>query len=252
MIGLDIGGTKIEGVVFDGRRAVKSLTIVTPRNLSDFKYSLTELLKFLSLGIHIGAVGVGTAGVVDSDKGVVLASPNLEFLKNFKFAAYIKSLGYQNVKIDNDANCFARAEMLLGQGKKYKNVVGVILGTGIGSGLYLNGQNYRGSHHGGGEIGQLIMCNDTLEHHYQKAKDKGNFSEVGRLLSVRFVDLAKIFDPDCFILGGTVSKLHYKKFSTQIARAFSKYLNNRKFKSKILISHLNSAGALGAALLFNQ
>jgi predicted NBD/HSP70 family sugar kinase len=250
VIGLDIGGTKIEGIVFDGQKILKSLKIVTPKNLADLKHSLLELVKFLSADHKVEAIGIGAAGIVDPQKGTWLASPNIKFIKNFNLAGLFRLSGVKQVKIDNDASCFTRAEALLGQGKSYKNIIGVILGTGIGSGLFVAGQNFRGSHYSGGEIGQLIVDNDTLEHHYQRAKQKGDIKEIGRLLAVRFADLINILDPDCFILGGSFSQYEFKKISPQVLKIIEKNLINKKFRPKILISRLTSAGSLGSALLF--
>jgi glucokinase len=208
-----------------------------------------ELAKFLSANQKIQEIGVGVAGVVDQGKGILVTSPNLKYIKNFKLSELLRSYGFEKVKIDNDASCFTRAEAVLGQAKNYQNIVGIILGTGIGSGLYINGQDFRGSHNSGGEIGQLMVGHDTLEHHYQKAKAKNDFKEIGRLLAVRLADLINIFDPDCIIFGGSVSLLHHKKFLPQALNLAKKYIVNKKLKPKMAVSRLQSAGAIGAALL---
>jgi glucokinase len=252
VIGLDIGGTKIEGIVFDGKKILKSLKIVTPKSLPDLKYSLVELVKFLSAGFEVRAIGAGMAGIVNPQKGVWVKSPNIGYVKNLDFAGVFRQLKIKQVKIDNDANCFVRAEMVLGQGKQCRNVVGMILGTGIGSGIYINGANFRGSHYAGGEVGQLIVGSDTLEHHYQKAKQKGDYGEIARLLSVRLSDLINILDPDCIILGGSVGQLEYPRYMPQVLKNLKKDLISPSRKSKILISRLQSAGSLGAALLLNN
>lgn len=248
VIGLDIGGTKIEGIVFDGKKIVKQLTIVTPKNLADFKYSIAELSKFLSVGEQITGVGVGTAGVVNPQKGVIVTSPNLKFVKNFNIRKFLQSLGYKAVVLDNDANCFTRAEAMLGKARGSKNIIGITLGTGIGSGLFINGHNYRGSHYSGGEVGQLLIENNTLEHHYQRAKAGNNFKLISGLLVVRLADLVNILDPDCVALGGSVSQLYHRKFLPNALKLMPKYFLNKKLKPKIYVSFMKSSGALGAAL----
>src|SRR4051812_30664773 len=117
VLGIDTGGTKIAGVVFDGQKVVKELTIVTPKSLADFKDSLKHLVNFLSVGHNISAVGMGIAGVVKQEQGIIVHSPNIPFLKNFNLKKFLKFGQIKRVAIDNDANCFALAERKIGEGK---------------------------------------------------------------------------------------------------------------------------------------
>lgn len=117
VIGIDIGGTKITGVVYDGKKVVKDLTIVTPRNLFEFERNLIKLADFLSAKIKISGVGIGMAGLVDASRGIVKYSPNIKYVRGLNLAKLFKLNGFKSVKIDNDANCFTRGELMLGQGK---------------------------------------------------------------------------------------------------------------------------------------
>jgi len=250
IIGLDIGGTKIEGIIYNDGKIARRLFIPTPKDLAAFKRGIAGILTILSDGQNIAAVGIGMAGVADDKKGVMITSPNLKFIKNFNIRKFVCSLGFKEVRLDNDASCFTRAEMALGKGRGCKDVIGVILGTEMGAGIYIDGENFRGRHGSGGEVGQLMVGNDTLEHHYQEAKDRGDYNEVAHLLAIRLADLVNILDPDCIVLGGSVSLMHHKKFLPQALRLMRGYILNKNLKLKVWVSSLESAGALGAALLF--
>jgi predicted NBD/HSP70 family sugar kinase len=69
VIGIDIGGTKITGVAFNGRKVVRELTIVTPKSVKDFKFSIGRLVKFLSAGKKISGLGIGQPGVINPKTG---------------------------------------------------------------------------------------------------------------------------------------------------------------------------------------
>jgi len=140
VIGIDIGGTKIAGIVFNGKKVLRELTIVTPKTLVEFKRNLIKLVDFLSADVKIADVGIGMAGVMDAGKQTARYSPNIKYINNFNF----KGLFGNKIKtaLANDAKCFALAEAKLGQGKNCDSVVGVILGTGVGSGFVLDGKVY--------------------------------------------------------------------------------------------------------------
>ena len=121
IIGIDIGGTKITGIVFNGQAVLKELTIVTPKTLIEFKCNLIKLVDFLSADCKISAVGIGMAGVIDVKWKVAIYSPNIKYIKNFNFnlihewAGYISSL---------DKTKVAENIMVKGSQNIYKNISG--------------------------------------------------------------------------------------------------------------------------------
>jgi glucokinase len=252
-IGLDIGGTKITGVLFDGKKILKRLTIVTPKNKKDFVHSVNHLAAFLSVGLLVSHIGIGCAGIIDSKRKLVVQSPNIPYLKNFSFASLFKN---HNVQVDNDANCFVRAENLVGSAKGLKNCVGLIFGTGVGSGLLLNGKIYQGSHFSAGEMGHSIIDmqhNKTIEQLFQAAKKSPSYEK--HLVSVMgsvLVNTVNIFDPECIVLGGGVSEQYGKHILSETKSYIKKHIFNKQIQPKITISKLKDAGALGAALLWKN
>jgi glucokinase len=249
IIGLDIGGTKITGILFDGKKVLKELTIVTPKTAADFSYSLKHLAAFLSAGRKISSVGVGMAGLVDNKKGIVKYSPNIGFVKNLNLAKIFLPLGIKNVRIDNDANCFARAEMLLGQGKKFNNFLALTLGTGIGGGIVINRRLYRGQGNFGAELGHAVTGGVFLEKTFRQARDKKNFKQSGKIVGSALASFINIFAPEAVIIGGGFGRNASRKYLPAAKLEIRKHLFNKKAKTKILVSKLKNAGAIGAALL---
>lgn len=247
-IGLDIGGTKINGVVYDGKIVSHELSIVTPNNLHDFEKHLLKLVDFLTAEEEISGIGIGIAGLVDSKNGVVVRSPNMKFVKNLNLVKFLTSHGFKNIKVDNDANCFTRYELQKGLGKKLKNFITLTLGTGIGGGIVIDGKIYRGSNNSGGELGHIVIDSKYLESLFKPARDSRNNAALGKILGQAFVGFINIFAPEAIILGGGVATDKTRNFVPLIKKEIQKYLFDKKSKTKILVSKQKKAGALGAAL----
>ncbi|MCX6702633.1 MAG: ROK family protein [Candidatus Wolfebacteria bacterium] len=252
VIGIDIGGTKITGILFDGKKIKKELTVTTPKNLSEFKRNLIKIADFLSAGAKIYAVGVGMAGAVDTKSGVVRHSPNIKYARDLSLVKFFHLNGFKTVRIDNDANCFTRAELLLGQGKKFQNFLALTLGTGIGGGIVINRRIYRGKNNFGAEFGHIVMGDVFLEKLFQSSRDKGDFRQAGKLIGKGLVSFINIFAPDAIIIGGGFGHNESRKYLPAAKSEIRKYLFNEKAKTVILITKLKNAGALGAALLFSK
>lgn len=259
VIGIDIGGTKICGVVYnpsrfrgaeaDGKKVVDELTIVTPKNLYEFERNLIKLADFLAAKGKVLGVGIGMAGLIDDKRGTAVYSPNIKFIKNLNVVKLFQLNGYKNVKIDNDANCFTRAEMLLGQGKKLQNFLALTLGTGIGGGIVINRKIYRGQNNSGAELGHMVSAGLFLEKSFARARDNRSNKDLGSVLGQAFAGLINIFAPQAIILGGGVATDKSRHFLPLAIKEMKKFQFSRQLKPKILISKLKNAGALGAALL---
>jgi len=110
------------------KKIVEQLTAVTPGSLDGFKRSVLKMLDFLSAEHKIAAVGIGIAGRIDKAKGIVVVSPNIQYLHKFPLADLVKKHGFKQVENDNDAACFLLAETAVGQAKNIKMFFGMILG----------------------------------------------------------------------------------------------------------------------------
>jgi len=153
-IGIDLGGTKIEGVVLDDHGAeLRRMRVDTPQSegYQAILHAIARLVTSLETqaGRHC-PIGIGTPGAISAVTGRMKNS-NTVCLNDQPLLEDLQALLQRPLRIANDANCFALSEALDGAGKDYGVVFGVIMGTGVGGGIAFNGQLHPGRQHIGGE-----------------------------------------------------------------------------------------------------
>ncbi len=160
-VGVDVGGTKVlAGVVDEEGTILAQARDVTPRtDPADIARVIASLVTRLCDRYPVEAVGIGAAGFVDARRAEVLFAPNLvwraEPLKD-----RMTSLIDIPVVVENDGNCHAWAEVQFGAARGHANVVAVVSGTGIGGGIVLNGELFRGGYGIAGELGHQRVVPD--------------------------------------------------------------------------------------------
>jgi glucokinase len=161
-IGVDIGGTNIKlGIISDAGKIVKKGMVETRAEggpdvvVSQIKKGITELL--LKNDKEIAGVGIGCAGTVNQEKGIVENPPNLPKWDKVPLGRLIRRAFGYDVFLDNDANAAAIGEMHFGAGKSLKSFIMVTLGTGIGGGIIVNKKIYHGDFGAAGEIGHTVI-----------------------------------------------------------------------------------------------
>ena len=144
-IGVDIGGTKVAGGVVDGQgRIIEKLKRSTPSASPELTAQvIVDVVNALRTSHQVEAVGLGAAGFVDEERGGVLFSPNLAW-RDEPVRKKIADLVGLPVVVENDANASAWAELKFGAARDQQHMVLVAVGTGIGAGLVLGGELYRG------------------------------------------------------------------------------------------------------------
>jgi fructokinase len=160
-IGIDLGGTKIEGLVLDaGGKEITRKRIATEREhgyqhiLNRLKSVHDELVT--AVPGQPTTFGIGTPGAISPRTGL-LKNSNTVCLNGRPIKAELKKLLGRKIEIQNDANCFALAEALHGAGKNKKLVFGVIMGTGCGGGIVHNGEVITGPQGIAGEWGHMSI-----------------------------------------------------------------------------------------------
>ncbi len=160
-VGIDIGGTKINAaVVAPGEENLLSLiNAPTPTDSVQFLNTLVDMVETLKQKHNAVAVGISTAGVVDSIHGRILGSTgNMPALKNL---SNLRELLTERINLpvhmENDANAAAYGEWRSGAAKGAENMFAITLGTGVGMGIVFNGLMYRGSHFYAGEGGHIAI-----------------------------------------------------------------------------------------------
>ena len=160
-IGIDLGGTKIEGVALDAQGRE-----VTRRRIDTEAASGPQHIIARIAGLYAGLVhaiddaphtlGIGTPGAISRKTGL-LKNSNTVCLNGLALDKMLEAALHHPLRIENDANCFALAEALHGAGRGYGLVFGVILGTGCGGGIVIDGKVRSGPQALAGEWGHMVI-----------------------------------------------------------------------------------------------
>ncbi len=161
--GVDIGGTNVRvGMVPFGGGPPVAVSSVPTRPRRGAGPVVAEVVAMLrAAAAHVGpanvlGVGIGAPGPLDPARQVVLETPNLGW-RDVPLVDMVASGAGLPVVLDNDANCFAFGEWWLGAGRGAERLIGVTLGTGVGGGIVLGGEPYRGASNAAGEVGHMCV-----------------------------------------------------------------------------------------------
>lgn len=295
LLGIDLGGTKIEGIVLKSKENPDE--IIRHRINTEEEKGYSQVINNIkSLVNHIEnkinykfkRLGIGTPGTIDPETGL-LKNSNSQCLNGKPIQKDLAKTLDKIIHIQNDANCFALAETLLGSVKDQypdaKNVFGIIIGTGVGGGVIIDGKTVYGNQGIGGEWGHTIVTDDgdecycgkkgcvesvisgralqiyynkisgknlTLEEIYAK-KDidnhaKKTFKRLITYFGKGLSNVVNIIDPEVIVLGGGLSNID--ELYSEGYDELKKYVFNPTFNTPILRPKLgDSAGVYGAALL---
>ena len=298
-LGIDVGGTFTKAALVNenGRLLVKQQ--ISSKNFSDKAFfahqirsifsSLVKIQKIRSSDVK--AIGIGLPGPVDSKRGVVLSLTNIKKWDNFALVSYLKDFFSMPLFIENDANCMTLAESRLGAARGASFALCLTLGTGVGAGLILNNEIYRGPYFLGGEIGHIplalegprcecggVACLEryvgnqalvrklktvfrreiSLEEASVLAKNGDTraikvWRQAGEYIGLAVSSVVNTFNPEVVVIGGGVS-LAGDVLLRSIKTTVKKHAM-RFLKKRIKIKKAvcgNDAGVLGAALLAKE
>ncbi|MCK5067685.1 MAG: ROK family protein [Bacteroidales bacterium] len=271
-IGVDIGGTSIVAARFSESEMLEKAEVPTgaERPAEEIMESLYEVIGKVMSDEVVG-IGIGMPGFMNVESGEILQINNISSFNGFaikpRVEEHFKLPTFQN----NDANCFALGETYFGAGKKYNNLVGVTLGTGLGGGIILNRKIHTGLMGGAGELGCVPfhggisedICSAALFKNkykttgtelYKKAKAGDQealavFDElahnIGELLRIVMYVLA----PEAFVIGGSVANswdLLEKSLREEVDKFLVPMISS---KVELVPAQLDNAGLYGAAAL---
>ncbi|RQM66020.1 ROK family protein [Aeromonas hydrophila] len=290
--GIDLGGTKCECVVLEGDEVLLRHRIPTER-AGGYDHMIGQIAKLVAecadkIGQRPTLIGMGTPGARDPQTGL-MKNCNTTELNGKPFKEDLERRLGVPVLIANDANCFALAETHLGAVRQHhpdaKVVFGIIMGTGVGSGIVINGRILNGHHGIAGEWGHNVLSPDgpecycgkrgcvetfisgpALEAWYE-AKAKRHLSlakivaatahdHVAKLTIDRLhllfgqalANVVNILDPDVIVIGGGVGNV--QSLYSVGRETILPFLFNPRFATPIIAPALgDSAGVFGAALL---
>lgn len=284
-IGIDLGGTKTEGILLDEKlQTIQRKRVLTPKNnYQEILESIKLLVSDLSQNIDDFSLGVCTPGAISKKTGLIKNS-NTQSLIGKSLKEDLQKLLEKKVSIENDANCFAQAEATLGAARGYGLVFGVIMGTGVGGGIVIDGKLHQGrtniagewGHHTLHRNGNTCYCgkNGCVETYISgPALEKRWFELTGMLQSIPEIicsnetdnfeqwkdeflenfgfgmaNVVDILDPDAIVLGGGLSNINFLYSDGRDSiydKVFSDIVDTPILKNKLG----DSAGVFGAALL---
>ena len=272
IIGVDLGGTNVRaGKVVNAK--IVNLYSQPISGMGSKQFVINQVIEAIEnvFDSSVTGIGIGVPSVVDVETGIVYDVQNIPSWNKVKLKEILYKRFNVPIYVDNDANCFVVGEKYFGRGKMYSNIVGLVMGTGLGAGIYTNSNLYHGSNCGAGEIGMLKYLDDNYEgycsgqffkkkfnvegHELLKLSDTGDtkaleiYNEFGKHLGNAITGLVYLLDPEIIILGGSVSK-SYKYFKESMLKSLENitYSNSVK-KLKIKVSTLSQSAILGAAAL---
>jgi len=272
IIAVDFGGTSIRAALMKDKRILrlaKKDTLADKGSRIVLK-QLISAIKEVKGDEKIKGIGVGSPGPLLD--GVIKNPPNIP-LKNFNLKKFLKNKFKVRVEVENDANCAALAELYYGV--KKKNFIVLTLGTGIGGGVVINGELYKGQGYAS-ELGHMVIedgkdleywaSGSTITCNAKKSfgkkllagelrkmnnrKAEKILQDAAKNLAVGIGSLVNIFDPEVVVLVGGLRNAGIKYLQC-IRRESRKYCMLPK-KINIQWSKLKNSGVLGAGLLLKK
>jgi glucokinase len=274
-IGVDLGGTKVKAGVESNGSIIQQNTIMLQQkeSLSSTLAQLIDLIKPLTQ-YPVSSIGIGVPSVVDVERGIVYNVTNIPSWEKVELKYILEEEFNLPVSVNNDVNCFTLGEHLFGMAKNYNSVVGMTIGTGLGSGIIIDNQLYTGNNCGAGEIGLLPYREHNFEYYAGSnffdsihgisaleanqaalAGDKKALSlwaEFGVHLGFAIKAIMYVYDPEAIVLGGSIAKA-YPLFKAGMLEALDDFAFPESLKRlKIFQSQNDNIALLGAAALVSQ
>jgi glucokinase len=271
-IGVDIGGTSMVAARFSESEMFEQAEIPTgaDRPAKEIMESLFQIIRKMMSEEVIG-IGIGMPGFMDAESGEILLINNIPSFNGFSVKKAVENEFDQQVFQSNDANCFALGEAWFGAGKKYKNLVGVTLGTGLGGGIIINRKIHTGLAGGAGELGCFSFMDGIVEDYcsaalfskkyntdgatlFQEAKEGSKealaaFDELARNIGKALNTVMYILAPEAFVIGGSVAK-GWEFLEKPIREELDNFPVELIGKNTALVlAQLENAGLYGAAAL---
>ena len=283
-IGIDLGGTKIEALTLDATgREVFRKRIATPRG--DYGATISAV-QSLVREMGEGSVGIGIPGAESRATGLI-KNANSTWLIGKPLAKDLEAALGRPVRLENDANCFALSEAVDGAAKGASVVFGVILGTGVGGGIVVDGKVIRGANAIAGEWGHNTLpqpgsqdlplppcycgragCIETYlsgpglsRDHEQVTGERlaperavlhaPTMARYEERLARALGAVINVLDPDVIVLGGGMSNV--ARLYTEVPRLWGRHVFSDQVATRLVPPvHGDSSGVRGAAWLWNE
>ncbi|MFC1653973.1 ROK family protein [Patescibacteria group bacterium] len=292
VISLDIGASKIESAVVNDEFEINN-TDKQPTNKNSFQDFTNQIKSVINTHLENNpsahAISIALPGIISQSGIVRFSGGSLPFLSQKNLKLELEKHFELPIFLENDANCFALGEAVMGAGRNYSTVFGITWGTGIGSGIVIDQKLFEGAG-AAGEIGhipittsnQSITCgcgkSNCLEIYASGSAIQNQYKEMGgeienasvqdivnskEAIAIALIDqaveyLAEIIaasidmmNPEIIIIGGGLSQIEEGVFS-KLKRTVRKHEINSIQKTIIVKKELPNAALIGAALIARQ
>lgn len=233
---MDIGGSSVKFAVWEKEQLVDKGSFVTPKTWDEMKQEMVQLKGKMDAKYTIDGVAFSAPGAVNQSKGVIEGASAVPYIHHFPVFFELEKLLGCPISMENDANCAGLAEVWRGAAKGLQNVLFVVIGSGIGGAVIVDGKVRHGKHLFGGEFGYMLLKEDktfsdlgtavNMAKRYSKrmeletelsGKEVFELAEQGdeiakeevetfyHYLAVGIYNLQYSFDPEKIIIGGGVS-----------------------------------------------
>jgi glucokinase len=273
IIGVDLGGTKVSVGAVCGDEVVRLVKAPVPsREASDVVLqhvidTIAEVVDDSVVGI-----GVGVPSVVDVAEGIVRDVGNIPSWKEVPLKTVLEGRFGVTAWINNDANAFVVGEHVFGAARGYDDVVGMTLGTGLGTGVVVRGRLFNGANCGAGELGMIAYRGGQLEdwcagrffsreygvtgdvlHRRARSGDREaieTFEHYGRELAEGVKIALYAYDPEILVFGGSIASA-FDLFENELRRGLADFEYPSSVERLVIAaSRLENAAVLGAAALY--
>ncbi len=271
-IGVDIGATKIHMGLVEGGNVAHQVLFPTPASAPK-----EQIMEAVKKGIEelidreVAGIGIGVAGLVDEEKGIVYDVQNIPSWQEVALQMHLERAFKVAVSISNDANTFVLGEKMYGEGQKFRNLLGITLGTGLGAGIVINNQLYSGLYSSAGELGGIPYLDQTVEDYcsgkffLQKFGMEGSqvftmakagdalaldiYKQYGTHLGNLINTVLFAYSPEAIFLGGSISKC-FPFFKENMFARIEAFPFKRVSRQLVLQpSGMDNAAIMGAAAL---
>ncbi len=271
-IGVDLGGTNIRTALCHDGRIInqKQHELINKDSLTDTLSQLSSLIRSV-FHPEVRGIGIGVPSVVDIHNGIVYNVTHIPSWIKVELKDILEKEFEVPVYVNNDVNCFILGEFFFGLAKGYDPVVGLAMGTGLGSGIIVDGKLFIGANCGAGEVGPIPYMGKTLEYYCsgnffnvfyktsaremaEKATEGdasaiSAWEEFGRHFANAIKIVAYAYDPQAIILGGSISKA-YPFFEKSMMASLQDFEFPESLKKlKIMVTSNPDITILGAASL---
>ena len=280
---IDIGGTSVKGAIFKEETLTDRRNFDSPKSWDDMASALDNMITSYLEEHEVEAISFSVPGIANQQTGEIDGASSLHYLHGFPFLQHFKTTYKLPVFFENDANCACHAEVAAGAAKGARNVIFIIIGTGIGGSIVMNGEFVSGANNFAGEFGMMLTEDNEewsvtgsavhMARAYSKevgqvtsGKEVFDRAESGEALALSYVDtlylsLAKglynlqyILDPEYIVVGGGISNKPnlLEKLEEKMAIVMG-YGQRCPIRPTLVTSfYKNDANLIGAGLLADK